>query len=175
MYTLQGKTRSIRHTLFTLDLHRVPDPTSHVVHVRNISLVPTRMKHATTPGRSIGDRRQTDPAIILGHLIPPPSRQPWSRGDMFQPSGTFDTYSQVPTHRSLTDTGEGYRIKNLRITTSLSPPFPSECSTGPPNWPQPVSILSDIKHMFQDSSLKGLWPPHDLSTTRPSTVIYICA
>jgi hypothetical protein len=40
MYTLQGKTGSTRHTLSTLNLHRVLDPTSHVVHVGNLSLVP---------------------------------------------------------------------------------------------------------------------------------------
>ncbi len=87
MYTLQGKTRPTRHTLSTLDSHMVPDHTSPVVHTGYLSLVPTRMKQAPTPGRSLGDRRQTGPAVILGHLIPPPSRQPWSRGERFQPNG----------------------------------------------------------------------------------------
>jgi hypothetical protein len=59
-------------TLFMLDLHRVPDPTSHVVHVGNLSLVPTRTKEAPTPGRSLGNRRHTGPAVVLGHLIPLP-------------------------------------------------------------------------------------------------------
>jgi hypothetical protein len=45
--------------------------------------------------------------------------------------------------------------RNLRITITLSPPFPSKCSTSSPNWPRPVSILSDINHRFQGSSLKG--------------------
>jgi hypothetical protein len=67
----------------------------------------------------------------------------------------FDTCPRVLTPRSLTDTGEGYHTKNLRIAIALSSPFPSECSTGPPNWPRPVSILSDIKHRFQGSSSKG--------------------
>jgi hypothetical protein len=49
----------------------------------------------------------------------------------------------------------GLPHRNLRIAIALSPPFPSECSTGPPNWPRSVSILSDIKHRFQGSSLKG--------------------
>jgi hypothetical protein len=71
MYTLQGKTRSIRYTLFIPDFHRVSDPISHVVHVDNLSLIPTRMKQALTLGRSLGDRGQTGPAVILGHLIPP--------------------------------------------------------------------------------------------------------
>jgi hypothetical protein len=69
MYTLQGKTRSTRHTLFTLDLHMVLDPTSHMVRVDNLSLVPTRTKQTSTPGRSIGDQRQTDMAVILSRLI----------------------------------------------------------------------------------------------------------
>jgi hypothetical protein len=49
----------------------------------------------------------------------------------------------------------GLPHRNLRITIALSPPFPSECSTGPPNWPRLVSILSGITHKFQGSSLKG--------------------
>jgi hypothetical protein len=48
--------------------------TSFVVRVGNLSLVPTRMKQAPTLERSLGDQRQTDPAIALGHLILPPSR-----------------------------------------------------------------------------------------------------
>jgi hypothetical protein len=38
----------------------------------------------------------------------------------------------------------GLPHRNLRIATTLSPPFPSEYSTGPPKWPRPVSILSNI-------------------------------
>jgi hypothetical protein len=45
--------------------------------------------------------------------------------------------------------------RNLKFTTTLSLPFHSECSTGPPNWLRPVSILSDINHRFQCSNLKG--------------------
>jgi hypothetical protein len=52
-----------------LDLHRVLDPTSHMVRVDNLSLVPTRMKQTPTPGRSIGDRRLTDMAVVLSRLI----------------------------------------------------------------------------------------------------------
>jgi hypothetical protein len=55
MYTLQGKTRSTRHMLSTLDSHMVPDHTSLMFHVGNLSLVPTRMKQAPTPWRSLGD------------------------------------------------------------------------------------------------------------------------
>jgi hypothetical protein len=72
MYTLQGKTRSTRHTLFMLDSRMVPDHTSPMVHVGNLSLVLTKMKHAPTPRRSLGDRRRTGPAVILGHSFPLP-------------------------------------------------------------------------------------------------------
>jgi hypothetical protein len=58
--------------------------------------------------------------------------------------GTFNTYSRVPTHRSLTDTGGGYHIENFKIDTTLSLPFPSEGSTGPPNGPARSPFLSNI-------------------------------
>jgi hypothetical protein len=127
MYTLQGKTRSTRHTLSTLDSCMDPDHTSHVVHIGNLLLVPTRLKYAPIPERSLGDQRQTGPTVALAHLILPPSRQPWSRGERFQPSSyttisawwthipVCDRYvnacSWGPTHRSLTDTGRGYNLR----------------------------------------------------------------
>jgi hypothetical protein len=55
--------------------------------------------------------------------------------------GTFNTCSWVPTPRSLTDTGRGYHIENLEIATTLSPPFPSEGSTDPPNGPAWSQII----------------------------------
>jgi hypothetical protein len=58
--------------------------------------------------------------------------------------GTFNTYSRVPIPQSLTDTGGGYHIENLRIATTLFPSFPSEGSTDPPKWPRSVSILSTL-------------------------------
>jgi hypothetical protein len=82
-----GETRSTHHTFFTLDPRMVPNHTSHVVHVGNLLLVPTRTKYAPTPRRSLGIQRQIVLAIALGHLILPPSQQPWSRGERFRPSG----------------------------------------------------------------------------------------
>jgi hypothetical protein len=87
----RGKTRSIHHTLSTLDSRMVPDHTSLVVRVGNFSLVSTRLKQTPTPVRSFGNRRQTGPVVALGHLILPPSRQPWSRGERFRPSGYTTT------------------------------------------------------------------------------------
>jgi hypothetical protein len=42
----------------------------------NLSLAPTKSKQAPTPGGSLGNQRQTGPAVVLGGLIPPPMRQP---------------------------------------------------------------------------------------------------
>jgi hypothetical protein len=69
MYIIQEKTRPTRRTFFTLDSHMVPDHTSLVVHVRNLSLVPTRMKYAPTPKRNLVNQRQTGPVIALDHLF----------------------------------------------------------------------------------------------------------
>jgi hypothetical protein len=145
MYTLQGTTRSTCHTLSTLDSHMVLDHTSPVVHVGYLSLVPTRMKHAPTPERSLGDRRQTGPAVILGHLITPPSRQPWSRGRGFSQvvsqlhqltgpiSPACNRYVQyllmgadpsvLNRHR------RGLQPSRCRLSTCHSPTFPTN---GPP-------------------------------------------
>jgi hypothetical protein len=45
--------------------------------------------------------------------------------------GTFNTCSRVPTPQFLTNTGRGYHIENLKIATTLSPPFPSKGFTDP--------------------------------------------
>jgi hypothetical protein len=63
----------------------------------------------------------------------------------------------------------GLPHRNLKIATSLSPSFHSECSTGLPNWPCLVSILSDIKHRFQGLSLKG---PMAATWSSDHSVIY---
>jgi hypothetical protein len=55
--------------------------------------------------------------------------------------GTFNTCSRVSTPRSLTDTDRGYHIESLRIATTLSPPFPSEGFTDPPNGPAWSQII----------------------------------
>jgi hypothetical protein len=79
----------------------VPDHTSPVVHVVNLSLVPTRMKHASISERSLGDQRQTGPTVALGHLILPPSRQHWSRGEMFRSSGYIATSTYCAHNTSM--------------------------------------------------------------------------
>jgi hypothetical protein len=149
MYTMWRKTRSTCHTLSMLDLCMVLGHTSPMVYVGNLSLVPTRTKHAPTPGRSFVDQRRTGPAIVLGHLILSPLRQPWSRGERFRPSGytaTSTYWAHITSMRSIRSIlAHGYQPsvlnrhrrglphKNLGIAIALSLPFPSECSTGPSN------------------------------------------
>jgi hypothetical protein len=59
-----------------------------VIPIRdNLSLAPMKLKQPPTPGRSLDNQRQTDPAVVLGGLIPPPMRQPWSSEERFWPNG----------------------------------------------------------------------------------------
>jgi hypothetical protein len=107
----------------------------------NLSLVPTKSKEAPTPRRSIDSQRQTGPAVILGGLILPPMRPPWSRGERFQPSGytttsaywvhkhqhaigIFNTCSRGSTHQSLIDTGRGYSFEGVGLLHTI--PCPSQ-------------------------------------------------
>jgi hypothetical protein len=85
---------------------------------------------------------------------------------------TFNTCSRVPTPRSLTDTGGGYHIENLRIVIALSPPFPSEGSTDPPNGPARSQIIQQhlSKELKRGTSPKSReWePPLDFYHNLPS-------
>jgi hypothetical protein len=63
-----------------------------VVSIRdNLSLTPTKSKHAPTRERSLDNQRQTGPAIVFGGIILPPMRQPWSKGERFRPNGYTTT------------------------------------------------------------------------------------
>jgi hypothetical protein len=87
--------------------------------------------------------------------------------------GTFNTCSRVPTPLSLTDTGGVYHIENLGIATTLSPPFPSEGSTDPPNGPTQSQIIQQHlpKELEGETSPKSReWePPLDFYRHLPST------
>jgi hypothetical protein len=131
-----------------------------MVHVGNLSLVPTRLKQAPTPRRSLGDRRQTDSAIVLGHLTPPPSWQPWSMGKRFWTSSYTTTlaywahipacnqYIQClltgPTHQSLTDIGGGLQPWRCWFFISHSPPFPTSGLHFSPKGPIQSQVIHSI-------------------------------
>jgi hypothetical protein len=70
----------------------------------NLSLAPTKSKQAPTPGRSLGNQRQTGTTVVLGGLIPPPIRQPWSRGERFRLNGytvTSAYWAHITSMRSV--------------------------------------------------------------------------
>jgi hypothetical protein len=55
-------------------------------YVTIFHVVPPRLKRDPTPGRSLGTQRSPGLTVVLGDLILPPMRQPWSRGKKFRPS-----------------------------------------------------------------------------------------
>jgi hypothetical protein len=82
MYTLQGKTLSTRHTLSMLDSSMLPDHTSPVVHVGNLSLVPTRTKNPLDPEEvlAIEDRLARPPPSVTSFPFPHDSLGVGERG-----------------------------------------------------------------------------------------------
>jgi hypothetical protein len=109
------------------DLHRVPDHTSHVVHIVNLSLVHMRTKQTPTPGRSIGDQDSLvrSSPWVTSFFLPHNSLGVGERGfsqvvtQLHQLIGpiyqhvihTFNACSWGPTHWSLTNTGGGYNLR----------------------------------------------------------------
>jgi hypothetical protein len=95
-----------------------PDSTSQpgwVVRGTHLSFSPnTTIKAVRLSQAHVGDRLLDLPSSYHQHAI-----------------GTFNICSRVSTPWFLTDTVGCYHIENLRIATSLSPPFPSEGSTDP--------------------------------------------
>jgi hypothetical protein len=127
---VRGKLSYSRQQIWTDPLHprrRAPDTIHSTPAVRSADLYPTSLSQQSM--EQWGKSQASVDNRLLG--LPGPYHQ--------YAIGTFNTCSRVPTPRSLTDTGEGYHIENLRIATTLSPSFPSEGSTDPPKWPRPVS------------------------------------
>jgi hypothetical protein len=79
-------------------------------------------------------------------------------------SPVFDRYVQyllMGTNPSVLNRHRwGLSHINLRIATSLSPPFPSDCSTSPPKWLCSVSSLSEIYQLNQSLTFKGTYGHH---------------
>jgi hypothetical protein len=150
MYTLQGKTRPTWHIRFprqstyvwrTLPTGGPRTWQSFMSHPQawTDALLPRKSAPGSTsqPGWVVcGTRLSFSPnttieAVRLSQVpvggrllgLPDPYHQ--------HAIGTFNTCSRVPTPQSLTDAGGGYHIENLKMATTLSPPFPSEGSTNP--------------------------------------------
>jgi hypothetical protein len=143
-----------------LDPRRVPDHTSHVVHVGNLLLVPMRSKQTLTPGRSLGDRRQTGSTVVLGHLIPLPhdrlrvmergfaqvvAQLHHLTGPIYQHAiGIFNACSRGLTHWSLTDTSGGYNLGGADFLHTT--PWPSQPMVSTFHLRAPPSLRLSIQH-----------------------------
>jgi hypothetical protein len=156
----------------------------------NLSLAPAKSKQAPTPGRSLDNQRQTDPTVVLGALILPPMRQPWSRWRVFDPmvthllqltgpiSSACDRYVQYllagPTHRSLTDIGGGYNLGGAGLPHTTPRPSQPAVSTFP-YWPCPVSSLTKFHQINQSVECKypmaSTWSSDHLAIYRS---LHIC-
>jgi hypothetical protein len=132
--------------------------------------------------------RLTDPRVCIQFL----SRDnQWSSGESQTPIisrllgltalyhryaiGTFNTCSWGSTERSLTDTGGGYNLERASLPHTHSPTFPISCLPFPLMAPPGLHFNQTLAKDQGVEFLKNLWPPHGLSTTRPSTVAYIYA
>jgi hypothetical protein len=113
----------------------------------NLSLAPTKLKQAPKLGRSLGNQRQTGSAVVLGDLIPPPMRQPWSRGERFQPNGHAATsayWAHITTMRSVRSIlARGANRTVLNQHRRGLQPWRCRLATYPlPNLPNQLSPLS---------------------------------
>jgi hypothetical protein len=186
MYTMQEKTRPTRHMLSTLG--------------PRMTLNHTYLTWSMYSSLSWGQQQGWTDALLLKKSASDSTPQPgwvvYGAHLNFSPNTIIEVVhlSQAPVvgrllgllgsyHQHTISTNlsvlnrhrQGLPYRNLGIATTLSPPFPSKCSTGPPKWPRPVFILSNSYKIFQSSSLGNLWPPRGLPTTRPSIVAYIYA
>jgi hypothetical protein len=89
--------------------------------------------------------------------------------------GMFNTCSWGPTERSLIDTGRGYNLEGAGLPHTHSPTFPTGCLPFPLVAPPGLHFNQTLAKDQGVEFLKNLWPPHGLSTTRPSIVAYIYA
>jgi hypothetical protein len=86
--------------------------------------------------------------------------------------GTFNTCSRRLTHRSLTDIGGGYNLGGAGFPHTTSRPSQPMVSTFHLKVPPGLQFNQNLPDKLK-LSLKNLWLPDGLLTTRPSTVTYI--
>jgi hypothetical protein len=192
MYTLQGKTRPIRHMLSTLSSRMVHNHTyltrstySNLSYSRqHIWTDPLHLRrrapdtiHNTMVIRSVGSYPASLP------------QQPKSSGEkssscwplttrLTEPiSPTCDRYIQyllvganwmvLNWHR------RGYNLEGASLPHTHSPTFPTSCPHFPLVAPSGLHFNQILANRPKYLVLKNLWLPRGLSTTRPSTIAYI--
>jgi hypothetical protein len=145
-------------------LLRKRNPRLHTQHVGWLICGSPSSFSPTLNQRSSGESQ----ASVDGRLLGLPG--PYHRHAI----GTFNTCSRGLTHWSLTNTGGGYNLGGASFPyTTLRPsqPMVSTFHLRAPPGLQFNHFLQEIPKL----SLRTLWPPRVLSTTRPSTVTYIYA
>jgi hypothetical protein len=194
MYTLQGKTRPTRHTLFTLSSRMALDHTYLTWSTySNLSWVSDRFGWIPLlpRNRDFWLHPQYADWPICGS--PPSFSSPhsqWSSmlksrfcrwqatrltGPIYQYAiGTFLTCSWGPTYQSLIDTGEGYNLGCADFSHTIPQPSQPAASTFYLR-ALPSLQFNNISPIKPKLSLRNLWLPHGLPTTRPSTETYIYA
>jgi hypothetical protein len=192
MYTLQGKTRPTRHMLFTFGPRMTLDHTYLTWSTyHNLSWITNRFGRIPLHLRNIDSWLHPQHAdwSICGSppSFSPPHRQ-WNSslkprfyrwqatsltGPIYQYAiDTFNTCSWKPTHWSLTDIGGGYNLGGADFSHITSQPFQPVISTF--HLKTPPDLHFNHKPSTKPKlSLKNIWPPHSLLTTRPSTETYI--
>jgi hypothetical protein len=164
MYTLQGKTRSTRHTLSTLDPCRVLNHTSHVVHVGNLLLVPRGQNRPLHPGEilAIKDRLARPSSWVTSFPLPHDSLGVGERGfdqvvtQLHQLIGliyqhAIDTSNAClwgPTNRSLTDTDGGYNLRGVSFPHTT--PWPSHPAVSTFHLRAPPGLELSIQSLPKD-------------------------
>jgi hypothetical protein len=82
MYTLLGDLIHMTHMLSTpVHIRHSYASCGQSPYVATFHVVPNRFKQTPTPGGILGTQRSPGSAVVLGHLILPPSHQPWSMGE----------------------------------------------------------------------------------------------
>jgi hypothetical protein len=170
MYTLQGKIRPTRHTLFTLSSRmvqwhprrRAPDTIHSTTAIRSAGPYPASLPQ---PPKSSGEKSTPVDNRLLG--LPGLYHQ--------YAIGTFNTCSWGLTEQSLTDTGGGYNLGGADLPHTHSPTFPTSCPHFPLIAPPGLHFNQILAKDQSVEFLKNLWLSRGLSITQPSTIAYIYA
>jgi hypothetical protein len=163
MYILYGKTRPTRHTLSTLGPRMAVDHTyltwsaysnpSWVINSVGRILMLPRKKWSCLHLSARLSGPWDPPQFLSQHSHWSSSHKPsicWRQatrliGPISPACDRYVQYLVTGTNPSVLNRHKrGLPHRNLRIRTTLFPSFTSKCSTGPPKWPRPVSILWTI-------------------------------
>jgi hypothetical protein len=192
MYTLQEKTQPTRHVRFphqsTYDQRtlsagspRTWQPFARHQQSWTESLLLRKRApdtiHNTTTDWSVGPHPVSRLSQPMKQWRKPHIYQQWATRLIRPISPAYDRYVQYVLARAnrtvLNRHRQGLQPWRCRLSTYHSPTFPTSCLPFPLVAPPGLHFYQAPLIKPQYWVLKNLWPPHGLSTTRPSTVTYI--